>query len=104
MNINLLGSWLFAGVFGIMNIALHWNTLSTHSFLTIEFIVRPFYKTIYEKSKKFREKSFDSLLRRIIWKVALLYRTNNVLLSRNLALARIFEFLIIFSFSNSNIN
>lgn len=51
MNINLLGSWLFAAVCGIMNTTLHWNTLYTHSILTVEFIVRPFYKTIYEKSK-----------------------------------------------------
>lgn len=102
--------------------AVLWTQLYTETHFTLAAFSR--LNLLYGPSTKLfmrraeREKSFDSLLRQIIWKAALLYRANYVLLSlRNnsnlifitstvnkLYLNFYLELLIIFSVSNSNIN
>lgn len=111
--------------------AVLWTQLYTETHFTLTAFSRlnllygPSTKLFMRRAK--REKSFDSLLRQIIWKAALLYRANYVLLSWNLSLAHLqthypwdlifitstvnklylnfyLELLIIFSVSNSNIN
>lgn len=73
--------------------AVLWTQLYTEThfpltaFSRLNLLYGPSTKLFMRRAK--REKSFDSLLRQIIWKAALLYRTNYVLLSWNLALAHL---------------